>query len=53
MGMCAGPGDARTFARMLAEVFSSGPDQRVSRWRVELRRYDPVKVSGPFSENGR
>jgi hypothetical protein len=41
MGMCAGPEDARTFARMLAEVFSSGPDKRVSKWRAELRRYEP------------
>lgn len=40
MCMCGGPDDARTFARMLAEVFTSGPDQRVSRWRAELRRYE-------------
>jgi hypothetical protein len=42
MGMCAGPEDARTFARMLTEVFSSGPDRRVSKWRAELRRYEPT-----------
>jgi hypothetical protein len=41
MGICAGAEVARTFARMLSEIFTSGPDRRVSRWRVELRRYEP------------
>ncbi len=39
-GMCGGPDDARSFARMLRKMFTSGPDQRVSRWRAELRRYE-------------
>ena len=42
MGMCGGPEDARTFARMLAETFTAGPDRRVSQWRAELRRYEPT-----------
>ena len=42
MGLCGGPNDARTFSRMLREMFTSGPDQRVSRWRAELRRYEPT-----------
>jgi hypothetical protein len=42
MGMCGGPDDARTFARMLSGVFTPGPDQMVSRWRAELRRYEPT-----------
>jgi hypothetical protein len=41
-GSCGGPEDARTFARMLSETFTSGPDQRVKRWRAELRRYEPT-----------
>jgi hypothetical protein len=41
MGMCGGPDDARTFARLLREVFTSGPDRMVTRWRAELRRYEP------------
>ena len=41
MGLCGNPADARTFAKMLSEVFRSGPDQIVSKWRVELRRYEP------------
>jgi hypothetical protein len=43
-GMCGGgPDDPRTFARMLREVFTSGPDKKVSKWRAELRRYDPTR----------
>ena len=42
MGMCGGPEDARTFARTLREVFTSGPDRMVPRWRAELRRYEPT-----------
>jgi hypothetical protein len=45
MGLCGGPADARTFARMLTEVFTAGPDRRVSRWRAELRRYDPTGLA--------
>jgi hypothetical protein len=42
MGMCGGaPDDARTFARMLRDAFTSGPDKLVSKWRAELRRYEP------------
>lgn len=42
MGLCGNPDDARTFSKMLSAVFASGPDRIVSRWRVELRRYEPM-----------
>ena len=39
-GYCMALHDKPAFSRMLKEVFATGAEKLVSRWEVELRRYE-------------